>query len=134
MGMARQRQAERGIGGVSLIGILVVVAILVYLGVQMIPRQTGTGIRGTTASSGKAATPIQRAHSVECQSNLNQIRQAITMYRTTNERPPASLADLKTMGVTASILSCPVGGSRYAYWYDPRTGRVGCRYPGHERY
>ncbi|MBI3946882.1 MAG: hypothetical protein HY321_13245 [Armatimonadetes bacterium] len=132
---------ERGVGGLGLIGILVVAAILIYLGAQMIPRQTGAGTGVTTAPTGTAAVPTRgaaaptdRARGIECQSNLNQIRQAITMSRTTSEGMPASLADLVTMGVTPTIRACPVGGAGYAYAYDPRTGRVGCRYPGHERY
>lgn len=131
------RPGERGFGGLSLIGLLVCVALLVYLGMQMYPRITGAGGGGTAgvqAPPGKAATPTQRAESVECRSNLSQVRQAITMYQTSNERVPAQLSELGTYGVSASILTCPVGGAAYAYGYDARAGRVGCRYPGHERY
>ncbi|MDH7570877.1 MAG: hypothetical protein QHJ73_14960 [Armatimonadota bacterium] len=125
---------ERGIGGVGIVGILVVTAILVYLAVQMIPTYTGAG-RTTgpgAAPPGKAMSPQQRAHSVECRQYLSQIRQAIAAYAASNEQRPTSLSQLSSYGVSSAILVCPI--SRQPYVYDPRTGRVGCRTPGHEGY
>jgi len=122
-------------GAFGLIGILVAVAIGIALMVYIAPTYIGGGVSvAKTAPPGKAATPIQRAESVECQTNLQQVRSAISMYQTNNEKMPASLQDLSTFGVSGSLTYCPVGGANYTYAYDPQTGRVGCRYPGHERY
>lgn len=135
---------ESGMSALSLVGLLVCLGILVALAAVLIPSYTGagggsaTGAGGgsatATAPPGKAATPIQRAESVECQTNLTQIRQAITMYHTNNERVPANLEELGTFGVSSSMRHCPVGGTSYPYGYDPQSGRAGCRYPGHERH
>jgi type II secretory pathway pseudopilin PulG len=129
-------RSESGMSGFSLVGILVSVGIIIAAAVYLIPAYTGggSGSLAKTAPPGKAATPIQRAESVECRSNLTQIRQAITMYNTSNERVPANLQELSTYGVSASLMYCPVGGSGYTYGYDPQSGRVACRYAGHERY
>ena len=132
--MNRARHSERGSSVFTLIEILVVCAILVALAAVMIPRITGAGSGSAGAPPGKAASPIQRAAGVECQTNLTQIRAALTAYQTNNERYPASLQDLASQGVSAPMLACPVGGAQYAYGYDPAAGRVECRYPGHERY
>ena len=130
----RMLRDERGMSGFSLVGILVSVGIIIAIAAYIvIPSYTGAGV-ARTAPPGKAATPIQRAESVECRSNVAQIRQAITMYNTSNERMPASLQELSTYGLASSMMYCPVGGSGYPYGYDPRSGRVGCRYAGHERY
>jgi hypothetical protein len=127
---------ERGMSTFSLVGLLVCVGILIALAAVLIPAYTGAGGGSTpqTAPAGKAATPIQRAEGVECQTNLTQIRQAITMYHTNNERVPANLEELGTFGVSSSMRHCPVGGTSYPYGYDPQSGRAGCRYPGHERH
>lgn len=126
---------ERGMSAFSLVGILVSVGIIVAVAAAIIPTYTGAG-GGSMAGAppGKAASPIQRAESVECRTNLTQVRQAITMYQTSNERVPANIQELGTYGVSSSLMYCPVGGSGYTYGYDPRSGRVGCRYAGHERY
>ena len=127
---------ESGMSALSLVGLLVCLGILVALAAVLIHSYTGAGGGSATATAppGKAATPIQRAESVECQTNLTQIRQAITMYHTNNERVPANLEELGTFGVSSSMRHCPVGGAGYPYGYDPRSGRASCRYPGHERY
>lgn len=126
---------ERGMSAFGLIEILIGSLLIIWLAMTQIQNYTGAGQDlQTQAPPGKAATPTQRAESVECRSNLSQVRQAVTMYQSSNERLPASIQDLSAQGVTGSILSCPVGGAQYAYTYDPRTGRVQCRYPGHEQY
>ncbi len=117
-------------GQLLLIEILVVVAILLVIGYLIIPRYIG---ERSTTEEGTVAGPKERAHSVECMSNLRNIRAAIDMYRQTDEgKFPATLADLESYGVSESIRKCPVSGKEYKY--DPATGSVNCNYPGHERY
>ncbi len=139
--MTRTRwENERGTSAIGLISVLLAVAIGLYLTVTMlVPTMTGAGRGGAGGMTGRSApgqpaTPIQRAEAVECMTNLQQVKQAMTMYRSSNERMPANLQELSTYGVSASMLTCPVGGSSYAYGYDANTGRVGCRYPGHGKY
>lgn len=75
---------------------------------------------------------LEQGSAVECISNLRSIRQAIEMSKATDEAPPPSLSALSSSGITPSMLSCPV--SHRPYQYDPRTGRVWCTTPGHERF
>jgi type II secretory pathway pseudopilin PulG len=117
----------------SLIEILVVVAIIAVASVVIYPRYVGGGSHGT--GGGKHAdppAPMERAQGIECTSNLGQIRAAINMYQSSNGSYPASLDDLKTNGVTASISKCPVSGTPYQY--DAATGKVSCATPGHEKF
>ncbi|NLC58786.1 MAG: hypothetical protein GX774_18280 [Armatimonadetes bacterium] len=127
---------ERGIGAFGLIALLLGVAIVVALAVAVVPRVTGAGGGNAagTAPAGKAAPPTERAESTACMNNLSQLRQALVMYQTANEALPANLSALQAEGVTAELLVCPVGGASYAYQYDASSGRVACRYPGHEQY
>ena len=71
---------------------------------------------------------VQKSISVECQSNLNQIRQLIEMYKSENNgaNPPA----LSAMPEAARISKCPI--SKQDYQYDPATGKVSCTFQGHE--
>lgn len=109
--------------GFALVELLVVVAIILILaGAYM-----GFGRKGKQDKSIPAKS-IEKAESVECQSNLNQIRQSLQMDTATGEAPPERI----DQGVTASISRCPV--SQQPYNYDPRTVKVWCNTPGHERY
>jgi hypothetical protein len=67
----------------------------------------------------------------ECKSDLDQVRQFITLKQNSSEddKPPASLDEA---GVPANIRTCPVGHEPYVY--DPVTGKVHCPHPGHENY
>ena len=70
-----------------------------------------------------------QAEDTVCRSNLNQIRMAIQMRRTTEDQPPASLEETK---LGENFYKCPLGGERYQY--DPSTGNVFCPHLGHEKY
>lgn len=72
---------------------------------------------------------MQKAVSVECQSNLQQIRSAVQIYKEENDAFPATLAETN---YPAKVLRCPI--SREAYIYDPATGEIHCTFPGHEKY
>jgi len=113
----------------AIIEIVVVVAILAVLAYILVPRYIG----GSNKGGNGPATPIERAKSVDCMNNLRTIRMAADMYRQTSEdRLPASLADLKSSGISGSVTRCPVSETTYSY--DPATGRVWCTTPGHDRY
>jgi len=112
----------------TLIEILVVVAIIVGAGLLLSRSYLGGG-KGRDG----VATPEERARGVDCMNNLRQIRNAIEMYRQANqEKPPMSLAQLESSGISGSITKCSVSGTPYTY--DPASGRVSCNTPGHERY
>ena len=112
----------------TILEIVVVVAMIVMLAYTLLPRYIGGG----TKESGGPAAPIERAKGVDCQNNLQQVRYAITMYQQSSERPPASIADLKSSGISGDVTRCPVSGTPYSY--DPGQGKVWCTTPGHERY
>jgi prepilin-type N-terminal cleavage/methylation domain-containing protein len=110
--------------GFVLIEILVVAAIILILAGAYL----GLSRKGSKQEKSIPAKSIEKAESVECMSNLNQIRQSVQMDTATGEAPPARI----DTGVTASVSKCPVSGKPYSY--DPQTGKVWCTTPGHERY
>ncbi|HEY3298486.1 MAG TPA: hypothetical protein VGK34_07515 [Armatimonadota bacterium] len=114
----------------AIIEIVVVVAIIVILGSILLPRYLGSG--KNVSEKGHVPAPKERAESVECSTNLYQVRAAITSYQQTNEGFPASLADLSSLGVTEELTRCPV--SHKPYVYDASQGIVSCTTPGHEKY
>ena len=123
--MTGARRWVRTLRGQTMIGLLVVIAIIAILAVVFLR----PGSKGDTKKSMPAQVQ-DKATGVECQSNLAQVRQMIQMYQMDNEQNPPNLQALS--GLPAQFLCCPVGGE--PYWYDPASGRVGCRHPGHERF
>ena len=121
--MLRNNRGQIG----TLIEILVVVAIIVVAGLWISKTYVGTGKK---AGDGGPASPTQRAQGVDCANNLHQIRMGIDMYRQDNEKPPASLQELR--GLSESMFKCSVSGTPFSY--DPADGRVWCTTSGHEKY
>ncbi|MHB1457056.1 MAG: prepilin-type N-terminal cleavage/methylation domain-containing protein [Armatimonadota bacterium] len=113
--------------GFALIEMLVVIVIIAILAVILIPKYTGINAVGKD----KINAPVQRAHGVECQNNLQQIRNAITLYYTQNEQYPATL-DALSSSMSSTSFKCPVSGNPYIY--DPGAGKVSCSTPGHEKF
>lgn len=113
--------------GFALVEMLVVIVIIAILAIILIPKYTGINAVGKD----KINAPIQRAHGVECQNNLQQIRNAITLYNTQNEQYPPSL-DAVSSSMSSTSFKCPVSGNPYIY--DPASGKVSCSTPGHEKY
>ena len=110
--------------GFSLVEILVVVAILAVLAAFLMPRYLSSS---KTPGGKTVASPMQRAHGVECTNNLSQIRQAYQIAAGADEENrPKSLAELR---LPASMLVCPVGGEPYQF--NPANGQVRCVHPGH---
>ncbi len=115
--------------GFAMVEILVVMIVIMalaalYFGIR------GKGEKAEPKFEGEAQTTlgkaVQKGESVECQSNLRQLRLMIQMKAMEGSNPgqldPA-------WGVP---LRCPVSG--YEYRYDPESGRVWCPTPGHENY
>ncbi|HZP82595.1 MAG TPA: prepilin-type N-terminal cleavage/methylation domain-containing protein [Chthonomonadaceae bacterium] len=77
-------------------------------------------------------TPVTKAKDVVCQTNLQSLRQMITVSQTGDPdgRPPQTMEVLP--GFTSELRSCPVGHEPYQY--DPTTGQIHCVHPGHENY
>ncbi|HLV80442.1 MAG TPA: prepilin-type N-terminal cleavage/methylation domain-containing protein [Chthonomonadaceae bacterium] len=115
--------------GFSLVEMLVVVVLLVAIGGALTYFYLG---RGSGSKPGDVVhTPISQANSTVCISNLHQIRDALTMARTSD--PEGKLpASLDALHLPTEMLSCPVGHEPYQY--NPQTGEVHCIHPGHENY
>lgn len=126
-------------GSWSMIGMLITVAIIMvlvgilYLGLG---KKQDAAMRqqiGTVAGSTKTTVPglaEDAARNEACKSNLRQLRDAVTIFQTTNGSFPPSLdaAGIKT----PDLLKCPVGGE--SYQYDPSTGAVTCARQGHGKF
>jgi len=111
----------------SLIEILVVIVIIAVLAAVLLPKYLSSS---TTKGGKKVDAPINRAKGVECQSNLQQLRQSIQMVTMTDdENRPNSLAEFR---LPSSMLSCPV--AKTPYRYDPASRRVWCTYENHQTY
>lgn len=114
----------------TLIELLVVTAIIVVV-IALLYGRSPSGAGGVTSPSGQAQTvpgvALEKARGIECQQNLQGLRQEIAAYRMDSEQPPASLDEIR-----GGAKSCPVSGNPYVY--DPQTGTVRCTTPGHESF
>ncbi len=70
-----------------------------------------------------------RAKDEKCMSNIRQVRQGIQVAMTSDETPPAGLAEIR---FPSEMLMCPI--DQRPYDYDPATGTVKCKHLGHEKY
>ncbi len=122
----KKSNSERGF--LTLIELLVVLAIIfgffwVFTGGGGKPTRPG----GPTTTPGMA---IEQAKSVQCQTNLGQIRQAMEIFKMSNDgNLPRGLGELN---LPSESTHCPVGKQEYTY--DPQTGQVKCSTPGHDRH
>ena len=128
MNRSGRRRAVPG-KGFALVELLVVMVVLVglaalYFGMRGKDKKAEPQFEGEAQTTlGKA---VQKAESVECRTNLSQLRLMIQMGATEGSNPAQLDAN---WGVS---LRCPV--SDYPYGYNPQTGQVWCPTPGHERY
>ncbi|MCB8932101.1 MAG: type II secretion system GspH family protein [Fimbriimonadaceae bacterium] len=113
--------------GFTLVSTMITLVIILGLAVFFL---RGTGAGSSRADGlGKTVPGAVRAKALdsECQNQLSQIRQSMTIFTNMGEDPnPESLAQLK---LGSSFERCPVGKEPYVY--DPATGKVRCAHPGH---
>uniref|UniRef100_A0A7C6AFD8 Type II secretion system protein GspG C-terminal domain-containing protein n=1 Tax=candidate division WOR-3 bacterium TaxID=2052148 RepID=A0A7C6AFD8_UNCW3 len=100
-------------GLIGLVIGLVIVGILVY-------RAGNIYTRGTTETQ-HAIAPPERAHILQCQTQIKKIENAIQLYYAENGRYPQSLDELD---IPLQETYCPVTGQ--AYLYNPENGAVIC--------
>ena len=108
----------------SLIEILVVLVVLMILAAIVTPPLIG----GKTLDGQTIKSPQTAAKDVVCRSNLNQVRQAVSMNKINSEAEPITLSGLK---LSSEITRCPVGGEEYQV---SQSGEVHCPHPGHGSY
>jgi type II secretory pathway pseudopilin PulG len=107
--------------GQSLIGLLVVIGIILVLAVAVLgPRMGRDGVK----RPGVYKQSINRAEDVGMNSNISQIQQIISMYRSDNEgKPPASLEELKRYAkFPAEMWIDPL--TKQPLIYDPTSGTI----------
>lgn len=109
--------------GFVLVEILIVIAIiaLIVVGYYGLTRNGEDGEE--TPSTPRQA--IDRGMMVECAANLRNLRAEIQIFNAEHGRYP------QTFTPSGAVGSCPVSGE--AYVYDPATGAISCRTPGHEQ-
>lgn len=121
--------------GQTLVGLLVVIAIMAILAVAVMrPWAVGGTAKPARADGLGNSVPglvKLKADDTVCASNLSQVRLAIQIARgNADDQAPASLQELK--GLPKEFYSCPIGHEPYQY--DPATGTVRCVHPGHGKY
>ncbi len=122
--------------GNSLVGLLVVVAIIALLAVTFMKGSSLFSAPGTGSprKDGLGTTVpgliMAQAKDDACRARLYDLRAAIHIAEGDNDdKPPSTLAELKQGEAYAK---CPIGGE--AYKYNAETGEVKCVHPGHEKY
>jgi len=119
--------------GNTMIGVLVVVAIIVALVVVFYGKGAGGNSMPERADK-KGETVIGKslyaAKDDQCRNGLDQVRASIAIN--TDPVEGTKPASLEATRLGAQFYKCPVGGEAYAY--DPKTGKVHCPHPGHEAY
>ena len=126
-------KARRGFALIELVVVLllILVGMGAYFGLRGKMKAAPGELKGERSTSGVESIPLramQKAESLACKSNLQQLRQSIQMDADSSGQYPARI----DQGAMASISTCP--DTKQPYSYDPRTGRVWCTTPGHERY
>lgn len=117
--------------GQTLVATMVVLVIICILaGVYFV----GTGNSTKSARpDGKGQTlvgqAIYKARDEVCRSNINQVRQSLQIAWTTDEAYPATIQETR---LGEDFYKCPLG--KEPYDYDPQTGQVRCKHPGHEKF
>lgn len=111
---AKIRSRQRG--QASLIGLLVVVAILMILAYMYLPQ-----VAGEHSAPGGPATPREQAYGAACSEYESQLNQAVFMYKTDHDdKPPRNLEELKQYGVTDD----QIHAEGCYFQIDPVTGHV----------
>mgnify|MGYP001052233722 CR=1 FL=1 len=101
-------------GLIGLVIGLVIVGILVY--------KAGNIYTRGTKETQHAIAPPERAHILQCQTQIKKIENAIQLYYVENGRYPQSLNELND--IPSQETYCPVTGQ--AYLYNPENGTVIC--------
>ena len=125
------------LAGNTLVATMVTIVIIMILAVVFVKGGSVFGMAGEKPAKarpdGHGTTVLgavrSEAKDAVCQSNITQLRTAITIAQQSNETFPAQLEETK---LGNDFYSCPIGHERYIY--DPATGKVSCPHPGHEKY
>lgn len=123
--MRRQR-------GETLIGLLVVVAIIAILAVVLLKGGNFSGTSPRADGRGKTMPDLAKAKTEDevCRSNLGQVRSGLLIAKDPVEDKWPDTIEATRLG--AQFYACPMG--KQPYEYNPETGEVKCPYPGHEKF
>jgi hypothetical protein len=115
----------------TLVGLLLVVAIIAILAVVMMSGGFGPAKSTRKDNLGHTTLGSTKLDALDdvCRMQLGQVRQAIQIHQTSDDQFPASLNEL---GLGKEQIECPIDHKQYDY--DPSTGTVKCKHPGHENY
>lgn len=108
-------RAPRSLGLISIVGSLLVVAILLVVAFQIYGGGGGKDTETLTKS-------IDRATEIQCRTQVRNLTVALEFYITQHGHYPSDLHDLENL--PAEIFVCPV--TQKPYVYDQKTGKVYC--------
>jgi prepilin-type N-terminal cleavage/methylation domain-containing protein len=118
----RSKPDKPPVRGFTLIEILLVCVIIGIMAAVLVPSLMGRG--GHDAGGNRILSPKERAHAVGTVSYVDQINQAILMYRQDHDdQNPPDLKALKPYGVMDEMIVDQV--THQPLPYDPATGRIG---------
>ena len=116
----------------TLAATLIVIVIIAMLAVVLMNGSLGPGKSERKDGLGLTLPGAAklRARDTQCRSNLNQVRAAIVIARSSaDDEPPAGIEDLR---LGKEFYICPIGKEPYSY--DPKLGEAKCVHLGHEKY
>jgi hypothetical protein len=123
--------------GNSLVGLLVVIAIIAVLAVVFMRGNNTFSASGTSPRADGLGTTIPglamaKARDDVCRSNLHQIRMSVGMAHDNDPEDSHWPATLEETGIGSPFYECPLGHEHYNY--NPQTGEIKCVHPGHHKY
>lgn len=118
-----KRESGNTLASLMVVALIILVAMVAWM---LWPRNSGQKPRADGLGITTPGLVRAKALDTNCQTNLQQVRQAIEVFRIDDEESPITFEALR---LPAESLRCPIGKEPY---YLDENGKVHCPHPGHE--